>query len=141
MDKEAIKKLFQKNLLSVPQVSYAFAYGSTAVPQRGYDVSHHVCHSDRYTHDYTQKTGTVDLILCVDDISDFHAANLVHRRHHYSMIRHFGVNCIKHINEWNAGLYFLLGKIHDRVGITPITTVLSNVLSLCTECEVWCDVT
>jgi translocator assembly and maintenance protein 41 len=74
-----------------PPVQFAFAYGSGAVAQAGYDPT------DR---------PMLDLVLVVDDPLEWHRLNLIENAHHYSILGMFGPRLVGKVQDMPADVYY-----------------------------------
>lgn len=85
--------LRQKILQRFPgKLTYCFAYGSGVKKQSGYD-------------DTAQKDAMIDLVLCVDDATEWHKQNLKQNPRDYSWMRFLGAKVIGEYQEYAAGVY------------------------------------
>eukprot|EP00826_Nyctotherus_ovalis_P054987 TRINITY_DN7269_c0_g1_i2.p1 TRINITY_DN7269_c0_g1~~TRINITY_DN7269_c0_g1_i2.p1 ORF type:complete len:128 (+),score=22.27 TRINITY_DN7269_c0_g1_i2:73-456(+) len=75
------------------ELSFAFAYGSGAFPQTGYN--------------YSIKKPLLDLMLIPNNIEDFHTQNLARNGDHYSKLaRLLGKSAICKVQRLTTGVYF-----------------------------------
>mmetsp|Transcript_36640 Transcript_36640/g.74394 ORF Transcript_36640/g.74394 Transcript_36640/m.74394 type:complete len:316 (-) Transcript_36640:272-1219(-) len=74
-----------------PPTRFAFAYGSGAVAQTGYDPA---------------ECPMLDLVFVVDDPVEWHRLNLINNGHHYSMLATLGPRVISQIQSLPACVYY-----------------------------------
>lgn len=74
-----------------PLPLFAFAYGSGAVTQDGYNPA------DR---------PMLDLVFVVENPDQWHRLNLKQNRHHYSIIGSFGSSIVTRVQRFPAGVYY-----------------------------------
>lgn len=91
----AIKEGFHETFREVlPEIRYAFAYGSAIQQQAGYDTAR-------------MSKAMVDMMLVVPDTAAFHAANLQHNAGHYSwLMRNAGSPFRQVVQNAGAGVFF-----------------------------------
>ncbi len=89
-------------------LKFAFAYGSGAFPQAGYD--------------YAQQRPLIDLMIVPESTEQFHSRNLEANPQHYSKAaRILGCRAVCHVQRWTTGVYFNTkvplsdGTVHRRM--------------------------
>lgn len=74
-------------------INVAFAYGSGALKQNGYDAS--------------GPKPMIDFMFAVDDPEQFHRENIQEHSHHYSSLRYLGPKIVSAIQQnIGTGVYF-----------------------------------
>jgi hypothetical protein len=103
-----------------PPVVYACVYGSS--------VFHRIKQGDG-------KTISVDLILVVENLFDFHKDNLIQNPNHYNWVtRNIGLKSISSINSFGAGMWF-----HSDVKIKRMTVTYGVIdrIQMGTDLQTW----
>eukprot|EP01098_Paradermamoeba_levis_P013389 TRINITY_DN6097_c0_g1_i1.p1 TRINITY_DN6097_c0_g1~~TRINITY_DN6097_c0_g1_i1.p1 ORF type:complete len:324 (-),score=40.56 TRINITY_DN6097_c0_g1_i1:55-1026(-) len=86
-------QLAPRILERVPPVSFAFAYGSGVKKQLGYENPQ-------------KKPPMIDLVFAVDQPVEWHKANLVKNRSHYSFLKQVGGRGISWVQDLGPSIYF-----------------------------------
>ncbi|XP_064401894.1 phosphatidate cytidylyltransferase, mitochondrial-like [Halichondria panicea] len=90
MNSNTVKTFYQLTLKNIfPPITYAFAYGSAVVQQHG-----------------RPKGKMLDLVFAVDDPREWHKSNLQRNGHHYSFLRHLGLDTVVRLQQLSAGVYY-----------------------------------
>lgn len=83
-------------VVKFPRIEYAFAYGSGAIEQGGYD----------YGQQKSEEMPMVDMIFAVSDSESWHRENLRRNPIHYSTPFPMKANCISKVQHTGAGLWY-----------------------------------
>jgi len=98
----SINDEFLKSIVaSFPPIEFAFAYGSGAISQKGYEDTT-IASSSSSSEDAPQ----LDIIFAVQDPLTWHEANLKQNPQHYSALQYFGAAYITKVQDQGPGLYF-----------------------------------
>ncbi|KAL7752219.1 Mitochondrial translocator assembly and maintenance protein 41 [Sorochytrium milnesiophthora] len=117
-------------------IRYAFAYGSAAFPQKGYDTGGSGTGNVQQQSSSSKKP-MVDLVFGVTHPEHWHSLNLHQYRHHYSALGALGSSTIATVQEskWlGAGVYF--NPFVEIQGLTVKYGVI-GVDKLCKDLSEW----
>eukprot|EP01104_Vermistella_antarctica_P021438 TRINITY_DN9691_c0_g1_i1.p1 TRINITY_DN9691_c0_g1~~TRINITY_DN9691_c0_g1_i1.p1 ORF type:complete len:320 (-),score=47.69 TRINITY_DN9691_c0_g1_i1:124-1083(-) len=108
----------ERFLSVLPDVDFAVAYGSGAIPQHGYSQS--------------EKPPMVDYILGVSDPCDWHRHNIQRNPSHYSALRYLGASAVTAIQNTSAGIYFNpfvrgVGNMEAKYGVISVDRLMDDL--------------
>jgi translocator assembly and maintenance protein 41 len=110
-----------KILSHFPKIDYAIAYGSSVIPQIGYNIE-------------KNKNSVIDFIFGIKDSKAWHYKNLEKNFHHYSFLRLGGSDIISKIQQnYGAKVYYntfvTIENKNIKYGVINFSDLYSDLLN------------